>query len=300
MQSNKKLWALRAKAPPAIASILAEALSDDTVAISLLCPPRKPMAHIEWLYDHLPNMASLNAKLSVLAMLHNMKPPSLHLHEIPPTDWLQQVSENFPPITLGPWTIHGIQHRHKVPHRGRALEIDASSAFGTGEHPTTRGCLLRLHDLLKRQKKLRSLLDMGCGSGILAMAFTKATHQKAVAIDLDLLAVQIARLNCRANGLQRNITVAQSRGYRSRLVKKRAPYDLIMSNIFAVPLAHMAKDLKCHLRPGGFAILAGLLTSQTNKVLNAHRAQGVYLVKRIVLGEWSILVLHHTKRDNKS
>ena len=182
-------------------------------------------------------------------------------------------------------------HRDKVPNRLYALQIDATNAFGTGEHPTTRGCLLMLDKILKSGFRPRRMADIGCGSGVLAMGCVQATRGSAVAVDLDPDSVQIATNNVRANGLGGKIRVGRSRGYAASLVRASAPYDLIMANIFARPLSQMAADLKKNLRPGGRVILSGLLTSQANLVIAAHRMQGLALVSHMRLGEWSVLAL---------
>ncbi|NTU77759.1 MAG: methyltransferase domain-containing protein, partial [Alphaproteobacteria bacterium] len=140
------------------------------------------------------------------------------------------------------------------------------------------------------------MLDIGCGSGILAMAFAQATRGKAVAVDLDPDSVKIAKGNVENNGLAAFVKTGLSNGYRSALVKNNAPYDLIMANIFADPLRKMAKDLKQHLRPGGMAILSGILNNQANAVLSAHRQQGLNLVKRQRLGEWTVLALERPSK----
>ncbi len=291
MSFKQKIWSVNIATSSALADAIGESLGEEAVAVTIMAPPRKPQARIEALYDEEPDMAALNARISVVAMLHKAKPPKLVLKEMPKLDWLKKVAEDFPPLPIARWTIHGAQHRDKVPDRRYALQIDATNAFGTGEHPTTQGCLLMLDRLLKLSPRWRRMLDMGCGSGILAMAFAKATHGQAVAVDLDPDSVVIARNNAAANGLSGNIRTGLSNGYNSGLVRHGAPYDLIMSNIFAKPLSHLAKDLKRHLRPGGTAILAGLLHHQANQVLAAHRMQNIYLVKRVWIGEWSILLL---------
>jgi ribosomal protein L11 methyltransferase len=134
---------------------------------------------------------------------------------------------------------------------------------------------------------------MGCGSGILAMAAAKLCHAPALGIDCDPVSVAIATQNARLNGVAAGTRFERSLGYRSQTVKERAPYDLILANIFAVPLCRMAKDLKRHLAPKGHAILAGLLTQQANAVVAAHRAQGLYVVDRRIDGEWTILLLQN-------
>lgn len=296
MLLNKKFWLISAVVDPGLAPALAETLNEIAIAVTIISPPRAGSSRIEWLFDAAPEMAAITTRLSVMAMVCGTTAPQLDLKEIPKLDWLKKVAEDFPPLPIGRWTIHGAQHKKAVPNRRFALQIDATNAFGTGEHPTTRGCLLMLNQLLKRRNSLRQMLDIGCGSGILAMAFTKAVHGKAVAVDLDPESVVIAKANRNANGLHNNMLVGISRGYSAHKIHVHAPYDLIMSNIFARPLAHMAKDLRNHLRPGGIAILAGLLTSQANFVLSAHRAQGLCLIKRLCIGEWSILVLQRKNR----
>ena len=295
MFHKKNLWRIQTILLPEHVAAISTAYEEQALAMSVNAPPRKAEATIEWIFDHEPDQAKLTAELAIIAMMNGIPAPSLTISEVPKLDWLKKVAEDFPPLPIGCWTIHGAQHRHKVPDRRHALQIDATSAFGTGEHPTTRGCLLILGRVLKKdyRRSLRHMLDMGCGSGILAMAFAKTTHGRGVGVDMDRLSVDIARRNRDSNGLGRNLGFHVGCGYGLRCVKRSAPYDLIMSNIFAGPLAQMAKDLKRNLRPGGTAILAGLLNHQANRVINAHRLQGLALQKRLVLGEWTILVLHH-------
>lgn len=291
MSFKQKIWSVRFDAPPAMAEAMAAVFDETASAVTILAPPRKDTAQVEVLFESEPNIASLTAPLAIIAMMNKIKTPKLTVKEMPKLDWLKKVAEDFPPLRIARWTIHGAQHRHKVPNRRYALQIDATNAFGTGEHPTTRGCLIMLDKLSKGGIKVDRMLDMGCGSGILAMAAAQLYGGSNVAVDLDPDSVVIAKNNANANGLRKNIRMAKNRGYHSRLVRAGAPYDLIMANIFAVPLSHMAADLKRHLRPGGTVILAGLLNHQANRVLAAHRMQKLYLVKRMIIGEWSILAL---------
>jgi ribosomal protein L11 methyltransferase len=176
-----------------------------------------------------------------------------------------------------------------VPASAIGIEIDAATAFGTGEHPSTRGCLLALEALAHR-RRFRRPLDIGAGSGILAIAAAKRLHRRVVAGDIDPEAVRVARHHARRNGLAGRIRVVRAAGYRSRVLR-RSRYDLILANILARPLALMARDLKRAIRPGGAAVLAGLLRRQEALVLAAHRAQGLSLERRLVIEGWSTLVL---------
>lgn len=296
MSFHTKIWSAQIQLPAHLADAAAECLGESPLAVTVLAPPRKPQASLEALFDAPPDRSSLTAQFSIFCVIHNIPLPQITIRKMPKLDWLKKVAEDFPPLRIARWTIHGAQHRAKVPLRRYALQIDATNAFGTGEHPTTRGCLLMLDQLNKKGIRSQRMLDMGCGSGILAMAATHLYGGYATAVDMDADSVTIARNNATANGLRNNMRMAVNRGYNSRIVRKGARYDLIMANIFAKPLSHMAHDLKRHLKPGGTVILAGLLNHQANRVLAAHRMQKLCLIKRMVIGEWTILALQHRAR----
>ncbi len=295
MAKYQQFWTARFSAAPDHAEKLSAAFQDDAVALTVLAPPRRKTAVVEALYKTEPDEARLNAQLSLAAMLHGLPLPKLSIAVVPPLDWLEKVASDFPALPIARWTIHGAMHRSAVPDRRYALQIDATSAFGTGEHPTTRGCLIMLHQLLKHTAP-QSMLDVGCGSAILAMGFLKSRTGKAVAVDLDAESIRVAKENANVNGLAPRMTILLGSGYRNRQVRAKAPYDLIMANIFAGPLSQMAKDLKRHLRPGGHAILSGILNHQANRVITAHRQQGLIVTRKMIIGEWSILALHRPLR----
>ena len=296
MRSPAHLWLMNFSLPAEAASLVGEALEDEAVAVTILSPPRCATAQIEAIYDFEPDPVQMATRLEVLAAVFGITPPILSIKPSPSLDWLKKVAEDFPPLEIGRWTVHGAMHRHKVPNRLGAMQIDATNAFGTGEHPTTRGCLLMLDQLLKSGFRPRVMADIGCGSGILAMACVQGAGGRAVAVDLDPDSVVIASHNVRSNGLGGRIRVGRSRGYVAPVVKAAAPYDLIMANIFARPLCHMAAQLKKNLRPGGRVILSGLLTSQAAMVIAAHRMQGLVLIEHKRLGEWSVLALMRPDR----
>ena len=295
MATPRKLWVARVIVPHENAEIFTSPFEEASLALTVYAPPRLPTARIEAIYDSPPDKAALITQLALIALLNQISSPTLDIEEIPKLDWLKKVAADFPPLPLARWVVHGAQHRRKVPDHRSALQIDATSAFGTGEHPTTHGCLILLDGLLRKESFApRQMLDMGCGSGILAMAWAqerKGRRGRAVAVDLDPESVVVSRGNVRINGLQSKIKVGMSRGYTSGLVQQNGPYDLIMANIFAGPLSHMAADLRQHLKKGGYVILSGLLSYQANRVISAHRMQGLKLEKRLNLGEWVILLL---------
>lgn len=298
MPSFKQFWNLAVVCPPSLAEAVGAALEEGAVSVTLLVPPRCATARVEALYQDAPDIGMVQARMAMLALFHGVEAPTVTLGKTGNFDWLKKVASDFPPLPIARWTIYGAMHRDKIRNPRLALQIDATSAFGTGEHPTTRGCLLMLDELLKREgaARLKTMLDVGCGSGILAMAQAKACRGRAVALDCDPEAVRIAEGNVRANGLRDYVRTGRSQGYRDPLARRHAPYDLVMANIFARPLCLVAKDLKRHLRPGGHAILSGILNAQAHAVLAAHRSQGLYLVKRLRLGEWSVLALRRSRK----
>ncbi len=300
MSSAPRLWNVTFCCAPALAEAAGHVLEDEAVSVAVFAPPRAGKAEVEALFDRKPDAASLNARMAVLAALHKAKAPKVRVEAAGNLDWLKKVAADFPPLSIARWTVYGAAHRDKVKNVRLALRIDATSAFGTGEHPATRGCLLLLERVLKKNPSpfaerplffSLNALDLGCGSGILAMAFVKACRGQAVAVDCDPESVRIAAENVRVNGLSGLVRTGRSDGYRAPLVRDNAPYRLIMANIFARPLCRMARDLKRHLLPGGIAILSGILHSQANAVIAAHRAQGLQLIHRLKLGEWSALAL---------
>ena len=208
------------------------------------------------------------------------------LHE---RDWLGENLRAFPPVRIGRFFIHGSHWRGLPPPGTIAIEIDAASAFGTGEHPTTAGCLLAL-DALARRRRFRAPLDIGTGSGILAIAAAKRLRRRVLASDIDPEAVRVARRHVRRNGLGGLVKVVEGAGYRGRQVR-RSRYDLIFANILARPLMAMASGLARSLAPGGRAVLSGLLARQEAMVLAAHRAQGLALERRLLIDGWSTLIL---------
>ncbi|HEV2301263.1 MAG TPA: 50S ribosomal protein L11 methyltransferase [Stellaceae bacterium] len=202
-------------------------------------------------------------------------------------DWLSDNRLRFPPLEVGRFFIHGSHHRGGAPAGAIGIEIDAATAFGTGEHQSTRGCLVAL-ELLARRARFRRPRDVGTGTGILAIAAAKQWRRPVEASDIDPRAVSVARHNVARNGVKRLVRLAAAPGYRGRGGRDS---DLVFSNILARPLAVMARDLSRALAPGGRAVLSGILCRQESCVVEAHRRCGLALERRIVIDGWSTLVL---------
>src|SRR4051812_269737 len=162
--------------------------------------------------------------------------PVYHVQPLPPTDWLAQNRRDFPAQAIGRFFVYGSHHADGVPAGRHGLMVDAATAFGSGEHATTRGCLAALDRLAKRRRRPRRPLDLGCGSGILALGMAKAWRRPVRAADIDAESVRVARENAALNGVSQLVRIDRSDGYRAPLVHRGRPYDVIVSNILAQPL----------------------------------------------------------------
>jgi ribosomal protein L11 methyltransferase len=205
-------------------------------------------------------------------------------------DWVKQSLAGLQPVHAGRFTVHGAHDRARVPLNAIGIEIEAALAFGTGHHGTTRGCLKALDQLAKRGRALR-VLDIGTGSGVLAIAAAKVFRKAVIASDIDPLAVHAARANARLNRTGNVITLLRAAGAQSRAITARAPYDLIFANILLGPVLRLAVPLRRLSRPGAHLVLSGLLPAQANAVLAIYRAQGLALERRIVLDGWVTLMM---------
>lgn len=204
--------------------------------------------------------------------------------------WLARTLSSFPEQLVGSrFAVRGT-HLEGPRAPGRlTLLLDAGIAFGSGEHGSTRGCLRAFERIAHRRP--RRILDLGTGSGILAMAAAAVLHRPVLATDIDPWSVRVTAENARLNGLDRLVRAVRADGWRDRIVRAGGPYDLVFANILARPLCAMAHDLATHLAPGGTAILAGLLETQARMVLAAHRRQGLVLDFSVAEGRWTTLVL---------
>jgi len=245
---------------------------------------------IEGVCGRRPDRAALEARLALAAAAAGLAPPPLNLEPLPEVDWLAVNRQAFPPVSAGRYFIHGSSYEGEAPPGSLVLRLDAGQAFGSGSHETTRGCLLALDDLARR-RRFRRPLDMGCGSGILAMAMARTWRAPVLAVDIDPVAVAVARENARANGLAPLVRVICNDGWTGAVLGRRGPLDLVTANILAGPLCAMAPALAHGLAPGSVAVLSGLLADQERRVRAACRAHGLIPYRRVVLGDWPTLVL---------
>jgi ribosomal protein L11 methyltransferase len=205
-------------------------------------------------------------------------------------DWVTTSLAGLAPVKAGRFVVHGRHDRARVPPNAIGIEIEAALAFGTGHHGTTRACLIAFDRVLKRQRP-RRVLDVGTGSGVLAIAAAKMLRRRVVAGDVDPGAVKAARENARRNRAGQLLTVTRAPGVNAPVLRARAPFDLVCANILAAPLKRLAAPLAQCLAPGGRIILSGLLPAQGNSILFAYGAQKLVLEQRLVLDGWATLVM---------
>jgi ribosomal protein L11 methyltransferase len=247
-------------------------------------------------YPRLPVLTpALSAQLALAAAANQGTLVEIGEEKLPDRDWLAENQLAFPPLRIGRFFIYGSHYRGSVPSGAMGIMLDAATAFGTGEHPSTRACLMALDSLAKR-RRFRRPLDIGAGTGILAIAAAKLFRRRVLASDIDCGAVRVARHNIGRNGVPSMVRIRRAAGYRDRAIRK-SRYDLILSNILARPLALMARDLAGALAPGGRAVLSGLLRRQEPIVLVPHRGCGIVLERRLVVDGWSTLILRARSRS---
>ncbi len=204
-------------------------------------------------------------------------------------DWVRASLEGLKPVEAGRFVVHSEHYRSSVRLNRIGIEIGTAFAFGTGHHGTTRGCLLALDHLLKARRPLR-VLDVGTGTGVLAIAAARALRRPVLASDIDRRAARVARENVRRNRAP-GVTIVDAAGLGARRFRERAPFDLVLANILLGPLQRMATPMRRLLAPGARVVLSGLLTSQASAALAAYRREGLALERRVVLDGWSTLVL---------
>ncbi|SON56434.1 Ribosomal protein L11 methyltransferase [Hartmannibacter diazotrophicus] len=204
-------------------------------------------------------------------------------------DWVSESLKGLAPVAAGRFVVHGAHDRGQLPSGLIGLEIEANQAFGTGHHPTTWGCLVALSRLL-RQWRFHNVLDLGTGSGVLAIGYAKVTGERVVASDIDPVSVKIALENARLNGVPRKVSGVVAEGF-GHPELSRGTFDLVLANILAGPLKSLASQMRAHMTPGGWIILSGLLVSQASSVDAAYRAQGFIRKDCLTRDGWATLVM---------
>jgi len=267
---------------------------------------------VEGMFDAAPPRGELAARVALTATALGIETPELVIAKVPVKNWLNETVASFPPLKAGRYYIHGDHIPGPHPSGAVRLVINAATAFGSGQHASTMGCLLGLDEMFKKglartraasardsidaglrpaQRARFAGLDMGCGTGILGMAAAKTRRFPVLCADIDPEAVRVTNYNARKNGISGIVKAVMSDGVGDRTVVAGAPYRFITANILARPLMAMAKGLSALLAPGGTLILAGFIRRDEAMVLQAYRMQGLRLVRRVRLAPWTTLVL---------
>jgi ribosomal protein L11 methyltransferase len=210
--------------------------------------------------------------------------------DLPDEDWVAKSLEGLKPVRAGRFLVHGSHDRDKIQPGDIAIEIEAAEAFGTGHHGTTAGCLEEI-DRLGQLHDYKSILDLGTGTGVLAIAIAKAWQKPVLATDIDPIATRVTAENAALNGVAELIDAATAEGFGNPVLADRAPYDLIVANILAGPLITLAPEVAAHLAPKGTVVLSGLLTAQGPSVAAAYEAEGLKLTRTGEQEGWLTLTL---------
>jgi ribosomal protein L11 methyltransferase len=279
-----------------VGDLLAESFAPDEVAVSLVdtgqgAPTERGRWRVTIFFRNDPDEAALRELTAVAAGSDAAK--ALRFETVAAKDWVRESLAGLKPVTAGRFVIHGAHDRDAVPPNHIGIEIEAALAFGTGHHGTTRGCLVAL-DHICRSGTPRRILDVGTGTGVLAIAAARALRRGVVATDIDAASVQVARGNARLNRAI-GITFMHANGVMAPALHARAPFDLVFANILLGPLKRLAAPIRGILAPGGRIVLSGILNAQANATLAAYRP--LALERRTTLDGWTTLVLRRGTRS---
>ena len=281
--SNPPLWKVSVTLPRervAHAAALIELTPPKPQAVLTAEDPFDPNVTVEVLYNTLPDARFLSELIG----------SEVRAEAFPDQDWIRASYEGLPPVRAGRFFVYGAHDQGKVPDGVIAICVEAGEAFGTGHHETTSLCLKALSQCARR-KRHSKILDLGCGTGILAIAAAKLWRESVIATDIDPIAIETTRGNAKMNQVTPYLRTGIANGMDHSLIRAGAPFDLILANILAGPLTQLASGIAKSLVPKGFVILSGLLGWQENLVLSFYRAQGLILRRTLRDGPWSALIL---------
>jgi ribosomal protein L11 methyltransferase len=273
-----------------IADLVAESLPADEIAVALV-DIGAGRWRVAMHFRTAPDAKRIRALTAAAAGKAAAK--ALRFERVAATDWVRQSLAGLAPVSAGRFIVHGAHDRAGMPCNRIGIEIEAALAFGTGHHGTTRGCLLAL-DWLCKSRPRRRILDLGTGSGVLAIAAARALRRPVLATDIDGSAVRAARANAARNRAGGFVEVIKADGVTAPKLRERGPYDLVLANILLRPLQRLAAPLTRLTAPGARIVLSGLLASQANAAIAAYR--GLALERRIDLDGWTTLILVRRQR----
>lgn len=283
-------WKITLVVPAGATELFSAALAPHALAVSDFEVDGGDSRTIDAYCASMPDGASLGAGLALAAVAAGVPEPEFQCVPLPATDWLAENRKSFAPVRAGRYFVHPSHFDGVRPAGAVAIQIDAASAFGSGEHASTMGCLLALDGMARRGRVGRAL-DLGCGSGILTIAMAKQWRGRVVAADIDREAVRVSRANMHSNGVTGHVRVVHGKGFAHPAVRTGGPFGLIVANILARPLIGLAPDVAAHLAESGIAVLSGILTQQSRWVAGAYRHCGLRLLRELPTDGWSTLIL---------
>ena len=288
MIPNTPVWRIAVTVPGPAAPAFADALDPVSGAVSWAAS-QSADAEVQAFCEFEPERATVIALLAATAEALGIATPEPDILYLPPRDWLVENRIQFEPFRIGRFFLLGTPDKTPTPAGCLPLRIDAGMAFGTGRHESTSGCLRAIETLSRR--RFANVLDMGCGSGILALAAFRMWRRNVLAADCDPVAVRVARENFRVNGVGPFIRAVAGNGFAAAEVRARAPYDLILANILTQPLRDMAQDVAAHAAPEGIVVLSGFVERDVNRVFEIYRKLGFRLVDILATGDWRAVIL---------
>ena len=296
--SAKPVWKITLKTDGGqkTADIYAQLLAvySDAVAVHHEAPDhagKSPQNYVVECYRlEKPDQTALALVLQVVAKAHALTLPSMQITLLPPKNWLAENRESFPALHAGRFFIYSACYKGKIPRHAIQMKIEANTAFGTGSHGTTRSCLQAIDDLIPAFS-VKHALDLGCGTGILAIGLAKITRTNIWASDLDKEAVRVCKANLLANDVGSRVKVIKSNGFHHAHLQRGPKFDLILANILANPLKKLAPEMRRFCQKNGRLILSGILNWQQRSLWNIYRQHGFQLQKYYHDGPWVTLVL---------
>jgi ribosomal protein L11 methyltransferase len=236
---------------------------------------------------------------TVLARIGDVLTPGTApiIEDVPDENWVAVSQAALPPVEAGRFLVHGSHDRARVGRRRFGIEVDAGEAFGTAHHATTQGCLEAI-DRLARRRRFTSILDLGCGSGVLAIAAARVwPAARIMASDIDPVSVAVARTNAALNGVSSSVGFVTAAGLAHGAIASKRPFDLVVANILAGPLIRLAPEVARAIRPGGFVVLSGLLGEQMREVAAVYAMAGFQLSEKRLRHNWATLVMVRSARS---
>jgi len=268
-----------------VADLIAESFAEDQIAVSVV-ETGPGVWRVTVYFEVAPGEKILRALVGAAA--GDEQTQVLRFESVQAKDWVAESLAGLQPVSAGRFIVHGAHDRAKIPANRIGIEIEAALAFGTGHHGTTRGCLLALDGICKitRKDRLRAL-DLGTGTGVLAIAAARSLRTRVLATDIDGVSVRAARENVQLNRVSSYVDVIKADGVAS--LRRRAPFDLVFANILLRPLQRLATPLTKLVASGGCIILSGILRSQANAVIAAYH--GLVLERRVDIEGWTTLIM---------